>query len=311
MQASRVGFSTGNVNGELNELSRRLDFFQEIGANLAELTAVGLDVVSNCQIIEHRVDQLKKVLMNREMEYTIHAPIAINLLDNDHYDLHLRSVYAAIDLAEAISARLIVVHPGRAPREEWDIREQELLDLERSAMREVGQYAEERNILVAFENPSPNEHHFSGRAISYALDPVRLAQMIREVNMDSVTACLDISHAQQGAKLLSLNILEGVSALAPYVKHIHFSDSTGIPSDIIWDNNGERLFMGIGDMHAPPGWGEINFPALADTLWSNRPPSAGLLTTAIELRSNHISHSSKETLRFAKSFTEEIMGTHS
>ena len=303
-----VGFSTGHVNGDLDELSRRLDFFQSIGANLVELTAVGLDVVSNCRIIEHRMDRLRMILDAHDFEYTIHAPIACNLLDTTHYDLHLNAVYASINLAEAVDATLVVVHPGRTRKTEWEKREQELLELELSAMRQVGVYAGERNILVTFENMSPNTHHFSGQAVSYALDPARLALMLEEVNLPSVAACLDISHAQQGAKLLGLDVNTGVASLAPHVRHIHFSDSTGIPSDIIWDNDGERLFMGIGDMHAPPGWGKIKFKEISHTLSTNRQHSK--LSIAIELRANHILYSAEETLISAKSFADEITGAN-
>jgi sugar phosphate isomerase/epimerase len=303
---SRVGFSTGNVNGNLNELARRLEFFKANGSDLAELTAVGLDVVSNCRLIDRRMDELRMILDAHDFEYTIHAPIACNLLDRAHLALHFATACASIDLAQAIGATVVVIHPGRAKKEAWEQREQELLELELSSMRQVGLYAAERNIIVAFENLSPNTHHFSGQAISYALDPTRLALMLEEVNLPSVTACLDISHAQQGAKLLGLDVNAGIAALAPYVSHIHFSDSTGTPSDIIWDNNGERLFMGIGDMHAPPGWGEINFDDMSDALSANRPQ--GRLSIAIELRSNHIPYCAEETLIAAKSFADKIAG---
>lgn len=308
LNTSCVGFSTGPVNGDLNELARRLDFFQKIGANLAELNAVGLDVVSNCRIVEQRMAQLKTILSAYDFEYTIHAPIACNLLDTAHFDLHFNAACAAIDLAEAVGATIVVVHPGRTKETEWERREQELLELELSAIRKVGVYAGERNILVAFENLSPNTHHFSGQAVSYALDPARLARMLEEASLPSVVACLDISHAQQGAKLLGLDINASLAALAPHVRHIHFSDSTGIPSDIIWDNNGERLFMGIGDMHAPPGWGEIRFKDMSHTLSANRQQSK--LSIAIELRANHLPYGAEETLISAKSFADEIIGVH-
>jgi sugar phosphate isomerase/epimerase len=116
-------------------------------------------------------------------------------------------------------------------------------------------------------------------------------------------ACLDVSHAQQGALLRSFDLIEQAHALAPHVGHIHFSDSTGVPATMQWDNEGERLFFGIGDMHAPPGFGDIDFDRLADVM-----AIQDNTAIAIELKPNHYAHSRAVTLEAARGFADRVNG---
>ena len=101
--------------------------------------------------------------------------------------------------------------------------------------------------------------------------------------------------------LQGFDIYEQAEHLAPHVGHIHFSDSTGVPSTIQWDDEGERLFFGIGDMHAPPGFGAIDFDRLAKLLRIQENTAI-----VIELRSNHYGHSREQTLAAAKAFAETV-----
>lgn len=78
------------------------------------------------------------------------------------------------------------------------------------------------------------------------------------------------------------DIIEQASALAPHVGHIHFSDSTIVPATIQWGHEGECLFFWIGDMHAPPGFGRIDFDRLADVM-----AIQDNTVVMIELRDNH------------------------
>lgn len=303
---TRIGFSTGNVEGDLNKLDHRLTLISNMGSTLAELTGSGLDVVSDCRLMKERVTKLKDVLNRYDLEYTLHAPNAINLLDTDHYKLHHRAAVVTLDLAVSIGAGIVVMHPGRAPKQLWDEQEQKLLEQEARVMEEIGKDAAARGVLLTFENLNPDRRYLSGEAVSYALDPGMLAFLLDEVNQASVAACLDISHAQQGTMLLGLDIEKSVAALAPHVKHVHYSDSTGIPSSIVWNNDGERLFMGIGDMHAPPGWGRVDFALIAGLLAEHRQNKEDGISIAIELKKNHFQNRAEFTLERARTFGRQI-----
>jgi sugar phosphate isomerase/epimerase len=98
-------------------------------------------------------------------------------------------------------------------------------------------------------------------------------------------------------------LIEQASILAPHVGHIHFSDSTGAPATMQRDNEGERLFFGIGDMHAPPGFGDIDFDRLADVM-----AIQDNTAIAIELKPNHYAHSRHATIKAAQVFADRVNG---
>ncbi|WP_424982500.1 sugar phosphate isomerase/epimerase family protein [Maritalea sp. S77] len=299
----KVGFSVGNYGqqGDLDALGKRIAQHVDMGANFCELNASNLDVVAACRLMPDRLAKLKNILSRQKIAYSLHAPIAINLMDRPHIEHHLRAAMASLELAAECDAEIMVMHPGRVHPGHWVDNASNLLALEAEDLHVLADRAQNLGVTIAYENLNPNRHNIAGTETSYALNLSALANQLSRINHPHLVACFDVSHAQQGATLQGYDVLDKLPDLAPHIRHIHFSDSTGAPATIKWDSDGERLFFGIGDMHAAPGFGTIDFEAIADALKLEKP--AGII---IELKSNHYAHSGRQTLAAAQNFAAQL-----
>lgn len=156
-------------------------------------------------------------------------------------------------------------------------------------------------VQIAYENISPNARVIAGQETSYSLDPALLAEQLERLSHDAVMACLDISHAQQGAGLWGFDMIAACTALAPWIGHIHYSDSTGIPATFPTGSRNEQHFFGVGDMHAPKGYGRVDFEALASVLNVRADTRV-----VIEIKTNFIAHAEAQTLADARAFAKAV-----
>lgn len=301
MSAPAVGFNTGMIDGDLSRLAVRLQHMEQIGCTGAEITAVGLDAVVDCRLIAARVTQLQEIMSNHSLAYSMHAPIAINLMDERHADIMQRAAVVSMELAAEIGARVVVIHPGRVHPETWVNRHESVLQFELDQLGPVADRAAALGVEIAYENISPNARVIAGVETSYSLDPAALAKQLKRLDHSAVMACLDINHAQQGSGLWGFDMVEACCALGPYVGHIHYSDSTGVPATIPTGSRNEDQFFGLGDMHAPPGYGRIRFDELASRLKIREGTRI-----VIELKSNFLHHAERETLEAAKTFATSV-----
>lgn len=298
-----TGFNTGMADGDLTRLDARLAHCVDIGCTGAEITAVGLDAVVDCRLIPERVAALRKIMARYDLAYSMHAPIAINLMDEAHADIMRRAALVSMEMAAEIGAKVVVIHPGRVPPQDWIDRHAQLYQFEIDQLGPVGDRAAELGVQIAYENISPNARVIAGQETSYSLDPRLLAQQLKQLNHDAVMACLDISHARQGAGLWGFDMIEASVALGPWIGHIHFSDSTGLPATFPTGSRNEQHFLGVGDMHAPKGMGRVDFEALAAAL-----PVRQDTRVVIEIKTNFIAHAEAQTLADAQAFAAAVNG---
>lgn len=298
-----TGFNTGMADGDLTRLDARLAHCVDIGCTGAEITAVGLDAVVDCRLIPERVAALRQIIARYDLAYSLHAPIAINLMDEAHADIMRRAALVSMEMAAEIGAKVVVIHPGRVPPQDWIDRHAQLYQFEIDQLGPVGDRAAELGVQIAYENISPNARVIAGQETSYSLDPRLLAQQLKRLNHDAVMACLDISHARQGAGLWGFDMIEASVALGPWIGHIHFSDSTGLPATFPTGSRNEQHFFGVGDMHAPKGMGRVDFEALAAAL-----PVRQGTRVVIEIKTNFIAHAEAQTLADAQAFAAAVNG---
>jgi len=298
-----TGFNTGMADGDLSRLDTRLAHMTQIGCTGAEITSVGLDAVVDCRLIPDRVAQLREIMARFDLAYSMHAPIAINLMDEAHAGIMQRAALVSMDMAAEIGARVVVLHPGRVPPKDWVDRRAALCQFEVDQLGPVADRAAALGVQIAYENISPNPRVIAGQETSYSLDPALLAEQLKCLNHDAVMACLDISHAQQGAGLWDFDMIAACKALGPWIGHIHFSDSTGVPTTFPTGSRNEQHFFGTGDMHAPKGYGRVDFDALAGVLRVRADTRL-----VIEIKTNFIAHAEAQTLADAQAFAEAVNG---
>lgn len=292
-----TGFNTGNTMGDDDALAAELDRILALGADGCELTASALDAVAACRPVPARVRALRAITEARPLSYSVHAPIPINLMDRAEPDLHRRAAAASLELAAELGARDVVLHPGRCTPEDWARDPGALLAFERDALAPLAERARALGVRIAYENISPNPAVMAGAETSYSLDPAQLADQIAAVDDDGLVACLDVSHAQQGAGFMGFDMIAACARLGRHIGHFHYSDSTGIPMRTTLKSEQEKTYFGVGDMHAPPAWGVIDFDALADAL--DVKPDCRIV---IELKRNFHPHAASDTLAAARAF---------
>ena len=212
-----IGFNTGDVGGDLSRLAQQLARFDALGCTMAEITATGLDAVSACRLIPHRVAAVRDILASHAFSLSMHAPIAINLMDEPHLALQQRAAVASVELAAAIGATTVVLHPGRVHPDLWATASERLFALEIDVLGAVGDRAAALGVRIAYENISPNPRVIAGVETSYSLDPRALGAQLTRLSHKAAVACLDVSHAQQGATLLGFEMIAACTSLAPHV----------------------------------------------------------------------------------------------
>ena len=117
--------------------------------------------------------------------------------------------------------------------------------------------AEELGVAIAVENYYPEQPILRGAVYDYSVWPSQLAEQIYEVDHPAVGICLDVGHAALAARVFGFDYIEGCATLAPLVRHVHLHDNlqrtnlTGEPAV------SEHTVYGLGDLHLPPGRGNI------------------------------------------------------
>ncbi len=261
---TNIGFNTTTLpDGDINALDRLLAEYVEIGCDTVELTARRLDVIINGQLNEPRVAQVQAILEKYDLSVVVHAPHAINLMDEPRLNRHIAVTRASIEFCAAVGATSMVLHAGRVPAATWHDSAQHLLELERHTIRELGDFARDNDIRLALENLGAGPFETS---VCYGSDMRRLAEQIDAIDHPSVVGCLDFSHGWVAANYLGYDYAAAAQAFAPYVKHLHLHDSCGNPVTMRLGDAGDQVAFGEGDMHMPPGWGTIDWEGLLPTL---------------------------------------------
>ena len=301
---STVGFNASAREGNLDILQRQIDEMIELGVTVTELNSPSLTCISACQLIPERVREVR-ALMDRYTghRFTLHAPIPINLMDQEAPDLHFAAAEAALELAGELQTPVVVLHPGIVSPILWSARSEDLLARERDALARLGDRAVRLDVKIAYENVRPNAGVHAGTQYSYGLDPRSLARQIAALDHPAVVACLDINHAHQSATWLGVDTADLCAALAPVTNHIHFSDCSGqLQPGSVPETPEMSLWFGVGDMHVPAGWGALPYEMLAEVLATVQPDTA----IVIEIKPIIRKQGAVQTLASAQAFAERI-----
>jgi sugar phosphate isomerase/epimerase len=271
----------------LGTLRPTLDKVAAIGFTHAELSGKSLAVAAGGRLLPPRLDALKAALSGCPLRFSIHGTNVSSARAGNLMDIttpnQRRVAEADLALTAAIGAGVLVIHSGSL-REVYGDDDALAAGLmaERDALRALGDEAGRHGITIAVENIDPVGIYLARRAYGVRLD--RLAEQVQAVDHPHVGICLDIGHAFLAAAYLGFDYLSAIHEIAPLVSHLHLNDNLGrtqLDGEVDVD---ERLALGDGDLHLPPGWGTIPLREVFQIPFPRRP------IVVLELRPHFAEH---------------------
>jgi len=234
------------IDGDIRRLEEDLRFFETVGYDYVEIPVDAVDVIYRGRLLPQRLRLLKRSLQSFDLRYTVHAPLALDLRTREGYELQLELFSSSLEFTREIGAEIFVYHYGR--KGDDPELEERLLE----GVRRVAARAEELGVAICVEN--------------IEIDTIEnVVDFVRQVDRGAVGMTLDLGHGYLAASRFGFDFLEAVQAAAPLVRHIHLSDNFGLFEEtrlVSYDLYKQipyrrRLALGRGDLHLPPGWGEV------------------------------------------------------
>lgn len=249
MEITGIGLNIhpDHINGEMERLQEDLEYLQRLGYDYAELSTDAIDIIYHGRLHPRRLRDLKALLGQFSLKYTVHAPRVLDLRDTENLGLQKEIFRSCIRLAAEIGAEIFVYHYGR--RSAVEEREEQLLE----AMVELADFAASWGVQICVEN--------------IEIDTVaNVVEFVEQVAKEegNVGMTLDIGHAFLASRRFGFDLLEAVRQASPYVRHLHVTDNFGHFEETRLQGYEQYklipypklLQLGRGDLHLPPGWGE-------------------------------------------------------
>jgi sugar phosphate isomerase/epimerase len=259
MTIASVGIHLPHVRLDgTRELAEDLAFTRSLEPDFVEIWPQSLGVILGGSLDAFRLREIRNLLLDADLAYTVHAPLEINLMDLTTPDLQRETLDASLRFAQEIGAETVVCHAGqRIGTRDFRHSISEQLNAERNALRRAGDRADDLGLALAVENYYPELPIVQGEIYDYSVWPAELAAKISDVDHPAVGVCLDVGHAALAAGVFGFDYFEACAAAAPLVRHLHIHDNlrrsnlTGVPPV------SEHAAYGLGDLHLPPGAGNI------------------------------------------------------
>ncbi len=251
-----AGFSASSTDGEIESLGEDLARLVSIGADVAELGLSGIDLVAGGRVIDNRLRRLATMTARLPLRYSVHGLVSSNFMDPETLPLQLAAAKALVEVCDRIEARVLVQHGGELRPEQ--IRERAGADLRQcEALLELAEFARRYDVRIALENIFTTEEG------QYRQTPAKLATTVREIDHPNLMALIDFSHAYIEATYRGLDFKAELAAMAPVTGHLHVHDSFGRPLGRFKPFYPQEVTaLGLGDLHMPLGWGDIDWEML-------------------------------------------------
>jgi sugar phosphate isomerase/epimerase len=297
LAVQRVGISLRHEDvADPMTLAGDLEVLHEIGPDFVEVCPQGLGVIVGGQLDWERMGAAKEVLAAADLEYTVHPPLRLNLMDLDRLELQRGILESGVRFAGEIGAPVVVCHAGvRDNRRHARHSLMAQLATERAVLRDVGDLAGELGVTIAVENWCPIQPLIDGEHYTYSVWPSELTGQVAAVDHPSVGICLDVGHAFVASRFHGFDFVKECAVAAPLVSHLHLHDNLGRPQAMGEPEPTERLAYGLGDLHLPPGKGEIPLEELFSQVEFTRAD-----TCCVELPSGTDRNVAKEALDAAR-----------
>jgi sugar phosphate isomerase/epimerase len=248
-----TGFNAGSTNGEFESLEKELRILSEIGVDTVELGLTSLDLIAGGRIIEERADRLVALTKQFDFRYTVHGLVSSNFMEPETCRYQLAAAKALAQICDRIGAGILVQHGGNL-RAEQIMERAEADAREREALFELAEFCKPYGVRVAFENI------FTTEPGQYRQTPTQIAETVKTIGHPNLVALIDFSHAYIESTYRGLNFREELRAMASVAGHLHVHDSFGRPQAFYKGYHvQENTALGIGDLHMPLGWGDIDW----------------------------------------------------
>ncbi|RWX81113.1 sugar phosphate isomerase/epimerase [Neorhizobium lilium] len=255
-----TGFNAGSTDGEFASLDQELRVLADIGVETVELGLTSLDLIAGGRIIEERAERLVALTKQFNFRYTVHGLVSSNFMDPDTCRYQLDAAKALAVICDRIGARILVQHGGNL-RAEQLVERADADKREREALYELAEFCKPYGVRIAFENI------FTTELGQYRQTPTQIAETVKTVGHPNLVALIDFSHAYIESTYRGLDFRNELRAMAPVTGHLHVHDSFGRPQAFYKPYHvQENTALGIGDLHMPLGWGDIDWEAIFSEL---------------------------------------------
>ncbi len=261
-----IGINAQLISGSLKALKNVLDKIKKAEFEVVELPLHGLDVIVEGRIRSKRLKEIKNILKSYPFNYCVHCPESLNLMNLKWLETEKAILKSSIEFSYEIGSHILVYHPGRYKSEiEILLRKQKRLNqreteklkkIEQDILKDFSLNLKEANAVLCLENARP----FIGeKGYTYAEDSEELVKQVKEIGSENIRINLDFGHAYLSTNFYNKDFLKTISKVKPYLKHLHFHDNFGYP--VYFHEKDQNLLIpnGRGDMHMPPGWGNLPF----------------------------------------------------
>jgi sugar phosphate isomerase/epimerase len=253
-----------NLEGGVRQTADVLDLLVETGYQAFEFTPESFDLIECGKVCQSRLRELTILLDDYALRPVLHVPLRLNLFNRDALEIHRHVLSASCQVAEAVGAKLVVYHPGRAvdnvefsrmgkPSPQMTFSA-ELMAIERDVLQTIAD--EHSGLTIAMENHRP---YLDYSPYSYAEYCSSLANQIADIDRSNVRGTIDTGHLNLCAAYHKLDITEEMRALRPHIVHCHLHDNHGITNYYTDKDKAGMLPFGIGDEHIVPGTGTFPF----------------------------------------------------
>lgn len=255
-----IGFNVGSDDGELASLEADMRALADMGVDTVEIGVTSLDLVAGGRIIPERHQALVALCRQFGFRYTVHGLVSSNFMDPITLHYQLDAAKALVEVCNSIGATVLVHHGGHVGAEAIDDRAGADAR-ERETLAELAEFARPHGVKVALENI------FTTEPGQYRQTPAEVAATVRAVDHPNLVALIDFGHAYIESRFRGLDFTAEIAAMAPVAGHLHVHDCFGRPQGFFKGYHPqENTALGIGDLHMPLGWGDIDWSAIFSTL---------------------------------------------
>ena len=242
-----INADSKRINGRLKKFESELETLSKLGFDYIEIAPQSVDAILHGKLNPYKINDILKITKIFDVKYTIHSPDLINLKDIEHMTMQKNVLKASIDFASLLNSKIVVYHLGIFIEGTGLYYEQRKKEID--ALKELGEYAKDKGVIIAIENTLHSAQE--------------VVDTVNSVKMDNVKMTLDFGHLYLWTKRYNEDYMKEVKVALEHTVHIHIHDNFGedptLYGYISESPEVYRLSLGLGDLHMPIGWGDIPY----------------------------------------------------